>query len=145
MSINKAVYVEDTFCYKDYVCQVSKLQHYMYVIGLKWIFFLKFKWKVLKQINPNLAGLSRGSLLPPWSNETSSLKTILSFDFGYISYILYIRPLWPICFNKKFEQEKKGLYKSISKSIHVDTILFLSSLLSNVHVLKKLPYCFMCT
>ena len=30
---NKLVYAEDTFCYGDYVCQVSKLQH-MYVIGL---------------------------------------------------------------------------------------------------------------
>ena len=38
LSINKVVYVEDTFCYKDYVWQVSKLQH-MYVIGLKLIFF----------------------------------------------------------------------------------------------------------
>ena len=40
LSINKAVYVEDTFCYKDYVCQVSKI-HYMHVIGLKlkWQFF----------------------------------------------------------------------------------------------------------
>ena len=26
-----------------------------------------------------------------------------------------------LCFNKKIEQEKKGLYKSISKSIYVDT------------------------
>ena len=34
LSINKAVYVENTFRYKDYVCQVSKLQQ-MYVIGLK--------------------------------------------------------------------------------------------------------------
>ena len=34
LSINKEVYVENTFCYKDYVCQVSKL-HHMYVIGLK--------------------------------------------------------------------------------------------------------------
>ena len=33
LSINKAIYVEDTFCYRDYVCQLSKLQH-MYVIGL---------------------------------------------------------------------------------------------------------------
>ena len=37
---DKVVYVEDTFCYKDYVCQVSKLQH-MYVIGLKLIFFFQ--------------------------------------------------------------------------------------------------------
>ena len=47
--------------------------------------YIKFKWKVLKQINP-----------------TTSL-TDLSF-------------------NKKFEQEKKRLYKiSISKSVYVDT------------------------
>ena len=34
LSINKVVYVEDTFSYKDYVCQVSKIQ-YMHIIGLK--------------------------------------------------------------------------------------------------------------
>ena len=33
LSINKAIYVEDTFYYRDYVCQVSKLQH-MYAIDL---------------------------------------------------------------------------------------------------------------
>ena len=33
LSINKAIYVEYTFCYRDYVCQVSKLQH-VHVIGL---------------------------------------------------------------------------------------------------------------
>ena len=34
LPINKAVYIENTFCYKDYVCQVSKLEH-MYVADLK--------------------------------------------------------------------------------------------------------------
>ena len=33
LSINKVVHAKDTFCYRDYMCQVSKLQH-MYVIGL---------------------------------------------------------------------------------------------------------------
>ena len=33
LSTSKAIYGEHTFCYRDYVCQVSKLQH-MYVIGL---------------------------------------------------------------------------------------------------------------
>ena len=32
------------------------------------------KFKVLNQINPNLGGLSKGSLLPPCSNKTTSLK-----------------------------------------------------------------------
>ena len=31
--INKVVHAEDTFCYRDYMCQMSKLQH-MYVKGL---------------------------------------------------------------------------------------------------------------
>ena len=88
--INKAVYVEDTFCYKDYVCQVSKVQH-MYETSLRWIFFFKFKWTVLNQINPNLDGFSRGSFLPPCFKETI-LKTILLFEFAYISCILY-KPL----------------------------------------------------
>ena len=33
LSTNKVVHAEDAFCYRDYMCQVSKLQH-MYVIGL---------------------------------------------------------------------------------------------------------------
>ena len=33
LSANKMVHAENTFCYWDYMCQVSKLQH-MYVIGL---------------------------------------------------------------------------------------------------------------
>ena len=75
LSINRAVYVEDTSCYKDYVCQVSKLQH-MHLTGL---------------INRNLGGLSRGLSLPSYSNETTNLKTIPSFEFAYISCIFYIR------------------------------------------------------
>ena len=30
LSINKAIYVEDRFCYRDYVC----LQQHMYAMGL---------------------------------------------------------------------------------------------------------------
>ena len=37
LSINKVVHAKDTFCYRDYMCQVSKLQH-MYVIGLILLF-----------------------------------------------------------------------------------------------------------
>ena len=33
LSTNKVVHAEDTFCYRDYMCQVSQLQH-VYVIGL---------------------------------------------------------------------------------------------------------------
>ena len=104
LPINKAVYVEDTFCYKDYMCQVSKLQ-YMYVIGLRWNIFFKFKWKVLKQINPNLAELSRGLFLPPCSNETSSLNTIPSFEFAaYISYNIHYKFAYISCIYDFFER-----------------------------------------
>ena len=34
--------------------------------------------------------------------------------------------LTDLCSNKKFEQEKKSLYKSIFKSIYVDTMYYLS-------------------
>ena len=97
LPINKAVYVGDTFCQRDYMCQVSKLKH-LYLTGLILLSFfrpqnkpgyIKFKSSVLKQINPNLGGISRGSFLPLGCNETTSLKTILSFEFEYICYILY--------------------------------------------------------
>ena len=39
----------------------------------------------------------------------------------YISHLVYTTFLTNLCFNKKFEQEKKSLHKIISKSIHVDT------------------------
>ena len=32
LSINKVVHAEDAFCYRDHMCQVSKLQH-MYLIN----------------------------------------------------------------------------------------------------------------
>ena len=40
LSTNKVVHAEDTFRYKDYMFQVSKLQH-MYVIGLILLSVLK--------------------------------------------------------------------------------------------------------
>ena len=40
LSTNKVVHAEDTFCYREYVCQVSKLQN-MYVIGLILLSVLK--------------------------------------------------------------------------------------------------------
>ena len=43
LSLNKVIYVEYIFCYRDYVCQVSKPSH-MYVIGA----MLLTKSKVLK-------------------------------------------------------------------------------------------------
>ena len=72
--------------YRKYL-EVSKLQH-MFVIGWKWIFFFKFERKLLKQSSPNLGGLSRRSFLSPYSNETTSLKTIPSFGFAYIFCML---------------------------------------------------------
>ena len=40
LSTNKVVHAEDTFFYRDYVCQVSKLKP-MYVIGLILLSVLK--------------------------------------------------------------------------------------------------------
>ena len=40
LSANKVVLAEDTICDRDYMCQVSKLQH-MYVIGLILLSVLK--------------------------------------------------------------------------------------------------------
>ena len=38
----------------------------------------------------------------------------------HIFHLVYTTSLTNLCFNKKFEHEKKSLYKSISKSIHVN-------------------------
>ena len=118
------------------------------------IFFFKFKWKVLKQINPNLGGLSRGSFLPPYSNGTTSFKTIPSFEFTYISCICYIRLFSPISvLTKKMSRRKKSLYKIISKSIHVDTAniylfkvsdVVLVFLLLTLNIFHTFFYCFYC-
>ena len=76
----------------------------------------------MKQINPNLGGLSRGSLLPLCFNETNSLKTIPSFEF---LHLVCTASSTDLRFNKKFEQDKKSLNKTISKSIYVDTSFFI--------------------
>ena len=69
----------------------------------------------MKKMNPNLGGLSRGSFLPPCSSETTSLKSIPSFEFPYISFILYIILLWP----------NSVLTKNLSrrKEVHINVFL----------------------
>ena len=45
LSINKVVHAEDTFCYRDYMCQVSKLQHmYVKVLILSVLKTTKHTW-----------------------------------------------------------------------------------------------------
>ena len=60
---------------------------------------------------------------PLCSNETTSLKN--DWIRIHILHLAYTTSLPDLCFNKKFEQEKKSLYKSISKSIYVDTYYLL--------------------
>ena len=56
------------------------------------------------KINQAISNLNRKF----WNKSTQQIKSTIS--------------LTDLCFNKKFEQEKKSLYKiSISKSIYVDT------------------------
>ena len=70
--------------------------------------YIKFKAKVLKQINTNLGGLFRVLFLPPCPNEITSLKTIPSFEFVYHSSILYIQLLGPISIlTKNLSRRKK--------------------------------------
>ena len=76
--------------------------------------------KVLKQIKPNLDGLSRGSFLPPVLQRDYEFEK-LYLHLNSHTYLVYTTSLTDLCFNKKFEQEKKSLYKSISKSIYIDT------------------------
>ena len=60
LSTNKVVHAEDTFCCRDYVCQVSKLQH-MNVIGLILLSVLKTtKHTRLYPANTLLQQASRG-------------------------------------------------------------------------------------
>ena len=109
-SIRKIAYIAKRYMKKiPAVTRVTcaKCQKYnIYAIDLKLIFFFKFKWNVSKQINPNLGGFSRGSFLPLCSNETTSLKTMPSFELAYISCTLYMRLLWLI----------SGLTKNLSRS-----------------------------
>ena len=45
LSTNKVVHAEDTFCYRDYMCQVSKLQHmYVKVLILSVLKTTKHTW-----------------------------------------------------------------------------------------------------
>ena len=76
-------------------------------------FFFRFKWKVLKEINPDLGKLSSSLILPPCSNETSSLKTIPLFEFAYISCTLYTRLLWPNSVLTKNLSRRKKFKKKV--------------------------------
>ena len=63
---------------------------------------------------------------PLCSNEITSLKndTFIWIRI-HILHLVYTTSLSDLCFNKKIEQKKKSLYKSISKSIYVDTYYLL--------------------
>ena len=80
----------------------------------------------MKQTNPNLGKISRSSFLPHTLQETTPLKndTFIWIRI-HISNLVYTTSLSDLCFNKKIEQEQKSLYKSISKSIYVDTYYLL--------------------
>ena len=61
---------------------------------------------------------------PLWSNETKSLKNdTFIWICIYILHLVYTTSFTNLCFLT--EQEKKGLYKSISKSIYGDTYYLL--------------------
>ena len=101
--INKAIYVEDTFCYRDYVCQVLELQHACNRFNTSFC-------ARDHETNQAISNLNRKF----WNKSAQQIKSTVS--------------LTNLCFHKKFEQEKKSLYKiSISKSIYFDTyyVLFL--------------------
>ena len=91
-----------TFCYRDYVCQVSKLQH-IYVIGLILLSVLETTKQIrLYQAIYTFQGfVYTATKLRVW-------KTIPSFAFTYICCILYIRLLCPISIlTKKLRRRKK--------------------------------------
>ena len=62
---------------------------------------------------------------PLCSNETTSLKndTFIWIRI-HILHLVYTTSLSDLCFNKKIDQEKKSLYKSISKSIFLILIIY---------------------
>ena len=63
---------------------------------------------------------------PRCSDETTSLKNnIFLWNRIDIVNLVYTASLSDFCFNKKFEQKQKSLYKCISKSIYVDTYYLL--------------------
>ena len=93
LSTNIAIYVEDTFCCRDYVFQVSHIPGY-----------IKFKSKVLKQINPNLMGFL-GVCFYPYAQRGYEFEK--RYFRIHILHLVYITFLSDLCFNKKFEQEKK--------------------------------------
>ena len=93
LSTNIAIYVEDTFCCRDYVFQVSHIPGY-----------IKFKSKVLKQINPNLMRFLGVCFYPYAPTRLRVWKAIPSPTY---LHLVYMTSLSDLCFNKKFEQEKK--------------------------------------
>ena len=84
-----------TFCYRDYVHQVSKLQH------------IQRFYPLCCNETTNL------------KNDTSIWIRI------HILHLLYMTSLSDLYFNKKYEHEKKSLCKSTFKSIFVDTYYLL--------------------
>ena len=84
LSTNIAIYVEDTFCCRDYVFQVSHIPGY-----------IKFKSKVLKQINPNLMGFLGVCFYPYAPTRLRVWKTIPSHTYlASRIYNFFVRSLF---------------------------------------------------
>ena len=117
-TIAYAVVKQNGICRRYLLLQglcVSSVKTATYVCNrFKMDFFFKFKSKVLKWINPNSLAPTRFLVWKPYLYLTS--HTYLT---TYLTY--HTTSLTDLYFNKKFEQEKKSLYKSISKSIRIDT------------------------
>ena len=138
LSTSKAIYVEDTFSYRDYVCQVSKTTTYVcnrFNTSFRSLILLVFNTARDQKTNQATSNLNQKF----WNKSTLIWVGFLGFVFTpllhrdyyslkmdifiwiRISCILYIRLLWPISGLTKISEGKKSLYKSISKSIYVDT------------------------
>ena len=93
-----------TFCYRDYVCQVSKLQH-IYIIGL----MLLSVPETTKQIRLYQAIYTFQGFVYA-ATRLRVWKTIPSSEFAYISCILYIWLLCPISILIKNLCRRKKVY-----------------------------------
>ena len=106
LSTNEAIYVENTFSYRDYVCQVSKTTTYVCNrLNTSFTSNLNRKfWNKSTLIWVGFLGVRFYSLAP---TRLLKLKNGYLHLNSHILHLVYTTSLTDLCFNKNFGKKKK--------------------------------------
>ena len=114
LSTNKVLHAEDTFCCRDYMCQVSKLQH-MYVIGL--VLFSVLKTTKHTWLYPATYYCTRLHQAAGCTTAPGCTRLLTPPCPPLFSLVLYYEHIMNLCFSSKFASRIPSVLSSFLQAI----------------------------